>query len=119
MNRFADKTVIVTGAASGIGRASARLFAAEGGKVVAADRSAQVHATVAAIREAGGEVIIQDEPSAVVWGMPGLVYAAGQADGVFPLDQLAADITRRVLRNRTPHATFTSDNNTVLEPRAQ
>jgi two-component system, chemotaxis family, protein-glutamate methylesterase/glutaminase len=71
------------------------------------------------IREAGGEVIIQDEPSAVVWGMPGLVYAAGQADGVFPLDQLAAEITRRVLRNRAPHATFTSDKNTTLEPRAQ
>jgi NAD(P)-dependent dehydrogenase (short-subunit alcohol dehydrogenase family) len=54
MPRFTGKTVIVTGAASGIGRASARLFAAEGGKVVAADRSADVHATVAAIREAGG-----------------------------------------------------------------
>ncbi len=71
------------------------------------------------IREAGGEVIIQDEPSAVVWGMPGLVYAAGQADGVFPLDQLAAEITRRVLRNRAPHTTFISDKNTTLGPRAQ
>jgi NAD(P)-dependent dehydrogenase (short-subunit alcohol dehydrogenase family) len=54
MNRFTGKTIIVTGAASGIGRASARLFAAEGGKVVAADRSSEVKATVAAIREAGG-----------------------------------------------------------------
>jgi NAD(P)-dependent dehydrogenase (short-subunit alcohol dehydrogenase family) len=54
MNRFTRKSVIVTGAASGIGRASAMLFAAEGGKVVAADRSAEVHVTVAAIREAGG-----------------------------------------------------------------
>ncbi len=53
------------------------------------------------IREAGGEVIIQDEASAVVWGMPGLVYAAGQADAVYPLDQLAPEITRRVLQNRT------------------
>jgi two-component system chemotaxis response regulator CheB len=52
------------------------------------------------IREAGGEVIIQDEASAVVWGMPGLVYAAGQADGVYPLDQLAPEITRRVLQIR-------------------
>lgn len=54
MNRFAGKTVVVTGAASGIGRASARLFAGEGAKVVAADRSADVAATVAGIREAGG-----------------------------------------------------------------
>ncbi len=56
------------------------------------------------IREAGGEVIIQDEASAVVWGMPGLVYAAGHADAVFPLDQLAPEITRRVLKNRVLHA---------------
>jgi NAD(P)-dependent dehydrogenase (short-subunit alcohol dehydrogenase family) len=54
MNRFTGKTVIVTGAASGIGRASAILFAAEGGNVVAADRSAEVQGTVAAIRNAGG-----------------------------------------------------------------
>jgi two-component system, chemotaxis family, protein-glutamate methylesterase/glutaminase len=52
------------------------------------------------IREAGGHVIIQDEASSVVWGMPGLVYAAGQADGVFPLNQLAAEITRRVAESR-------------------
>jgi NAD(P)-dependent dehydrogenase (short-subunit alcohol dehydrogenase family) len=54
MTRFSAKTVIVTGAASGIGRASAKMFAAEGGTVIAADRSPDVHATVAAIREAGG-----------------------------------------------------------------
>jgi NAD(P)-dependent dehydrogenase (short-subunit alcohol dehydrogenase family) len=55
MNRFSGKTIVVTGAASGIGRASALLFAAEGGKVVCADRAAGVHQTVADIRAKGGE----------------------------------------------------------------
>jgi two-component system chemotaxis response regulator CheB len=52
------------------------------------------------IREAGGEVIVQDEASSVIWGMPGLVYAAGQADAVYPLDQLGSEITRRVFQSR-------------------
>ena len=54
MNTLQGKTAIVTGAASGIGRASALLFAAEGAAVVALDRAAEVEATVAAIRAAGG-----------------------------------------------------------------
>jgi NAD(P)-dependent dehydrogenase (short-subunit alcohol dehydrogenase family) len=53
--RFKGKSVIVTGAASGIGRASARLFAAEGASVIAADKSPAVAETVDAIKKAGGE----------------------------------------------------------------
>jgi len=52
------------------------------------------------IRDAGGEIIIQDENSSVVWGMPGLVNASGLADAAYPLDQLALEITRRVLQSR-------------------
>lgn len=55
MTRFTDKSIIVTGAGSGIGRASARLFAMEGGKVIAADKSEAVNETVAAIIAAGGK----------------------------------------------------------------
>lgn len=44
--RFSGKVAIVTGAASGIGRATARAFAAEGAKVIAADLSEAVEATV-------------------------------------------------------------------------
>jgi two-component system chemotaxis response regulator CheB len=71
------------------------------------------------IREAGGEVIVQDEASAVVWGMPGLVHAAGQADGVYPLNQLAGEITRRVLQSRAPHATLTASQHPQLEPQSR
>src|SRR3981081_3240849 len=52
------------------------------------------------IRDAGGDVIVQDEASSVVWGMPGLVQASGLADAAYPLDHLATEITRRVLLSR-------------------
>jgi two-component system chemotaxis response regulator CheB len=54
------------------------------------------------IRDAGGSVIVQDETSSVVWGMPGLVHASGLCDAAYPLDHLAAEITRRVLQSRVP-----------------
>jgi len=50
----------------------------------------------------GGQVIVQDETSSVVWGMPGSVAKAGFADAVLPLDKLQFEITRRVQRNRRP-----------------
>jgi NAD(P)-dependent dehydrogenase (short-subunit alcohol dehydrogenase family) len=56
MGRFTGKSVIVTGAASGIGRASAMRFAAEGASVIAADKAPAVAETVASIRKAGGKV---------------------------------------------------------------
>jgi NAD(P)-dependent dehydrogenase (short-subunit alcohol dehydrogenase family) len=54
MNRLEGKTAWVSGAGSGIGRASAILFAGEGAKVIALDRSPAVEETVAQIRDAGG-----------------------------------------------------------------
>jgi two-component system chemotaxis response regulator CheB len=69
-----------------------------------------------AIREKGGEVIIQDEASAVVWGMPGLVYASGQADAVYPLDQLGQEITRRVLQSRASRTAAPQNYPVTLEP---
>ena len=54
----------------------------------------------AAIREAGGEVIVQDEESSVVWGMPGKVVAARLADRIFPLSGIAPEVVRRVSMRR-------------------
>ena len=53
-DRFAGKVVIVTGAAQGIGRGVAMQVAAEGGAVLAVDRSDIVHEVVAEIESAGG-----------------------------------------------------------------
>lgn len=55
----------------------------------------------AAIREAGGAVIVQDEASAVVWGMPGSVVAANLADRICPLSGIVPEIVRRVSFRRT------------------
>jgi two-component system chemotaxis response regulator CheB len=43
---------------------------------------------------AGGSVIAQDEPTSVVWGMPGAVAQAGLCSAVLPLDQIAPKIVR-------------------------
>ena len=48
------------------------------------------------IRDAGGQILAQDEESSVVWGMPGFVARAGLAEAVLPLRQLGAEIVRRV-----------------------
>jgi two-component system chemotaxis response regulator CheB len=48
------------------------------------------------IRLVGGQILAQDEQSSVVWGMPGAIARAGLADRILPLDELAAEIIRRV-----------------------
>ncbi len=52
------------------------------------------------IRAAGGVVLAQDEPTSVVWGMPGFVAGAGLADEVVPLQRVAAAIVRRTRGGR-------------------
>src|SRR6476646_8748663 len=58
-NRFPGKVAFVTGAASGIGRATAVAFATEGARVAILDRTEDaLRQTVDAIRDAGGEVLV-------------------------------------------------------------
>ncbi|MFA5907765.1 MAG: chemotaxis response regulator protein-glutamate methylesterase [Vicinamibacterales bacterium] len=47
------------------------------------------------IRETGGQVVVQDEASSVVWGMPGFVARAGLAHRVLPLNTIAGELVRR------------------------
>lgn len=57
-----------------------------------------------AMRQAGAPVIVQDEATSVVWGMPGLVWKAGLAEGMFPLEEISGEIAARVAKSRRPRA---------------
>jgi two-component system chemotaxis response regulator CheB len=45
------------------------------------------------LAEAGARIVVQDEPTSVVWGMPGAVATAGLAHEVLALGDIAAKLT--------------------------
>jgi NAD(P)-dependent dehydrogenase (short-subunit alcohol dehydrogenase family) len=110
--RFTGKTIIVTGAGSGIGRASALLFAAEGGNVIAADKSVSVHETAELIRAAAGtvhsiEMDAGSEPDVIAaideacarFGGVDVIYAnAGIAGGIESVLDQSVELWTEVLR---------------------
>ena len=49
-----------------------------------------------AIRGRGGRILVQDEASSVVWGMPGFVARAGLAHRQVPLNELGTEIALRI-----------------------
>ncbi len=53
-----------------------------------------------ALRAAGAEVIVQDEATSVVWGMPGAIATAGLANEVLPLDDIAHHVVTRTAGGR-------------------
>ncbi|WP_332773099.1 SDR family NAD(P)-dependent oxidoreductase [Phenylobacterium sp.] len=57
MGRLSGKTAVITGAASGIGRASAILFAKEGANLVIADKAEAVNDTAKLVTDAGGKAV--------------------------------------------------------------
>jgi len=52
------------------------------------------------ISAAGGQVLVQDEATSVVWGMPGFVVRGGIADRILPLKELGPEIANRVWNQR-------------------
>jgi NAD(P)-dependent dehydrogenase (short-subunit alcohol dehydrogenase family) len=55
--KLKDKVAVITGGASGVGRAMVELFSAEGAKIVAADiNQARLDEVVAGVRASGGEI---------------------------------------------------------------
>jgi len=76
------RVAIITGAATGIGRATALLFARAGARLVLADvRAAELAQTAAAVREVGGDPVAVTADLAKAEDCAAVVAAADQAAG--------------------------------------
>lgn len=121
--RLQDKVVVITGAGSGMGRAMAVRFAAEGAKIVAGDWNAQrleeavatIQASGGAITGAQGDISQQSTAEGLVdlaldtYGrLDVLCNNAGVMDYMQGVGELSDDIWRRVLSINLDGPMFTS-----------
>lgn len=112
MKKLENKTAIVTGAASGMGLAIAKLFALEGANVVAADlKQTEVDKVVAEITAAGGKAIgvacnvgneneiknLIDTAVKKFNTLDVLINNAGIMDDFMPVDQVTNELWNKVL----------------------
>ena len=112
MGRLEGKSVIITGAGSGIGRAASLLFTKEGARLIAVDRTDGVNETVAEVRKAGGtaeavtadagsekDVIAFIDKALSAYGKLDAIWAnAGIGGGLVPLADQTVEHWQEVLR---------------------
>ena len=112
MGRLEGKSVIITGAGSGIGRAASLMFSKEGAKLIAVDRSEGVKETVELVKKAGGtaEAAIADAGSEsdvqafidraiTSHGRLDAIWAnAGISGGLVPLAEQTVEHWQEILR---------------------
>jgi NAD(P)-dependent dehydrogenase (short-subunit alcohol dehydrogenase family) len=112
MGRLEGKSVVITGAGSGIGRAASLLFTREGARLIAVDRSEAVKDTVEQVRKAGGtaEAVIADagsekdvksfiDKAISAHGRLDAIWAnAGVSGGLVPLGEQTVEHWQEVLR---------------------
>jgi NAD(P)-dependent dehydrogenase (short-subunit alcohol dehydrogenase family) len=112
MGRLEGKSVIITGAGSGIGRAASLLFAREGAKLIAVDRSESVQETEKLVSDAGGtiESVMADagsendvkafiDKAVSKYGKLDAIWAnAGVSGGLVPLAEQTVEHWMEILR---------------------
>jgi len=112
MGRLEGKSVVITGAGSGIGRAASLLFTREGAQLIAVDRADGVKETVAQVRKAGGtaEAVMADAGSEAdvkafidkavsAYGRLDAIWAnAGISGGLVPLAEQTVEQWQEILR---------------------